>query len=171
MCHTCRMVYPDTSRPFAVHLDASLVAIGATLSQEDKSGALRLVTCTSRKLNAAERNYPTHEREMLAMVTALKVWKHYLRGGYTKVYTDSSFLKFLGTLKDPSPRVTRWLSVLALYHYDVYHIPGSTNTAADALSRLPLHGCMTMEIDEVSWNRTIGRTLRSLPGTARLIEI
>ena len=50
---------------------------------------------------------------MLAMATALKVCKHYLKGGYTKVYTDSSFLKFLGTLKDPYPMVTRWLSVLA----------------------------------------------------------
>ena len=62
MCHTCRMAYPDTSRPFSVHLDASLVAIGATLSQEDKSGALRLVTCTSSKLDSAERNYTTDER-------------------------------------------------------------------------------------------------------------
>ena len=78
MCRTCQLAYPDMSKPFAVHLDASLVAIGATLSQEDKHGSLRLITCTSRKLNAAERNYPTHEMEMLAMVHALKTWKHFL---------------------------------------------------------------------------------------------
>ena len=90
---------------------------------------------------------------MLAMVHAFKTWKHFLMGSDTTVYTDSSFLKFLTTLKDPSPRVTRWLGVLALYHYTIVHIQGSTNTAADALSRSPLYGAMNfLEIDnEASW--------------------
>ena len=154
MCRTCELAYPDTAKPFVVHLDASQVALGATLSQETPSGELRLITCISRKLNAAERNYPTHEREMLAMVHALKTWKHYLMGIFTTVYTDSMFLKFLTTMKAPSPRVTRWLAELALYHFEVKHIPGSTNTAADALSRianlqLAIH---SLEIDnESSW--------------------
>ena len=60
------------SQPFTLHIDASADALGATLSQPDRRGHLRLLTCTSRKLNTAERNYPTHEREMLALVHALK---------------------------------------------------------------------------------------------------
>ena len=39
-------------------------------------------------------------------------------------------------MKTPSTRVTRWLEILSLYTYEVQHIPGSTNTAADASSRL-----------------------------------
>ena len=87
------------------------------------------------------------------MVHVLKTWTHFLMGSDTTVYTDSSFLKFLTTLKDPSPRVTRWLGVLALYHYTIVHIPGSTNTAADALSRSHIHGATNfMEIDnQASW--------------------
>jgi len=73
---------------------------------------------------------------MLAMVHALRTWKHYLMGSYTFIFTDSTFLKFLSTMKSPSPRVTRWLSELSLFHYEIQHIPGTTNTAADALSRL-----------------------------------
>ena len=90
----------------------------------------------SRKFNnKAECNYPTHEREMLAFVHAMKSWKHYLMGSFTTAYTDSTFLKYISTMKNPSPRVVRWLSDLALFNYELKHIPGSTNTAADALSR------------------------------------
>ena len=110
--------------------------MGATLSQEDASGQLFLLNCASRKFNSAERNYPTHEREMMAMVFAFKHWKHYLMGSHTIAYTDSIFLKFLTTLKTPSPRVVLWMADLSLFNYEVHHIHGSTNTAADALSRM-----------------------------------
>ena len=96
--------------------------MGATLSQEDASGQLCLLNCASRKFNSAERNYPTHELEMMAMVFAFKHWKHYLMGSHTIAYTDSSFLKFLTTPKTPSPRVVRWMADLSLYNYEVRHI-------------------------------------------------
>ena len=82
------------------------------------------------------------------MVFAFKHWKHYLMGSHTTAYTDSSFLKFLTTLKTPSPRVVRWMADLSLYNYEVRHIPGSTNTAADALSRMyPEDSLALLKID------------------------
>ena len=48
--------YPDMSQPFTLHLDADADALGATLSQPDRRGHCRLLTCASRKLNPAERN-------------------------------------------------------------------------------------------------------------------
>ena len=57
------LAHPDMSQPFTLHLDASADALGATLSQPERRRHLRLLTCTSRKLNTAERNYPTRERE------------------------------------------------------------------------------------------------------------
>ena len=152
LAETCRQAYPDPAKPYVVHLDASAVALGATLSQEDANGLLRPITCTSRKFNHAECNYPAHEREMLAFVHAMKTWKHYLMGSFTTAYTDSTFLKYISTMKSPSPRVVRWLSDLALFHYELKHIPGSTNTAADALSRPDEATLCVLDLDlEASW--------------------
>ena len=83
------------SKPFTVHLDASATAIEATLSQEDDADHLRLVTCNSRKLNTAERNYPTHQRELLALVDALKLWKHFLIGSKVIAFYGQYFPKIL----------------------------------------------------------------------------
>ena len=130
------LAYPDLSRPFILHVDASLYAVGATLSQETADGSVRLVTCVSKKLNPAERNYPTHEREMLALVHALKKWKHYLMGSRTLVYTDNSPLRYWRTAENLSPRQIRWLSYIQMFDIEVVHLPGKDNTAADALSRL-----------------------------------
>ena len=148
LCQASTLTYPDVARTFVVHLDAINVAMGATLSQEDAPGQLCLLNCASHKFNSAERNYPTHEREMMAMVFAFKHWKHYLIGSHTTAYTDSSFLKFLTTLKTPSPRVVRWMANLSLYNYEGRHIPGSINTAADALySMYPEVSLALSEID------------------------
>ena len=68
------LAFPDTSQPFYLHIDASDVALGATLSQKDETQSLRLVACSSRKFNPAERNYPVHERELLALIDSLKRW-------------------------------------------------------------------------------------------------
>ena len=123
------------SQPFTLHLDASADALGATLSQPDRRRHLRLLTCTSRKLNPAERNYPTHEREMLALVHALKKWKLYLMGSKV-AYTDNVALRYWKTAQNLSPRQVRWLAYIGIFDLDNAHIPGITNTAADALSRL-----------------------------------
>ena len=60
-------------------------------------GELRLVACRSRKLSSAEKNYPVHEKEMLALVDTLEEWRHYLLGVAVLVYTDNSALSYLHT--------------------------------------------------------------------------
>ena len=66
----------------------------------------------SRKLNATECNYPAHERETLALVTALKYWRPYLWGADIRSYTDSPFLRYLKTCELNSPRQVRWVSLI-----------------------------------------------------------
>ena len=144
--NSAELAFQDFSKPLAVHLYASATAIGATLSQEDDAEHLRLITCTSQKLNPAERNYPTHEREVLALVYALKRWKHYLLGSKVLAYTDNVSLKLRRTMQAPSPRQVRWLAFLAQYDVEIRHIPGVTNTAADALSRLTV-----LDVEPVDW--------------------
>jgi len=104
LIHHNSLADPNLNAPFHLHIDASSDALGATLSQEDGTGRLRIVCFTSRKLNPAERNYPTHKREMLAIVPALKQWKHHLLGAQIKAFTDNVTLKFWRTVQHLSPR-------------------------------------------------------------------
>lgn len=88
-----KLAYPDLAKDFIPHMDASAEASGDTLRPEDRAGNLRLLTCTSRKLIPAERSYPTHEREIPALVHALKKWRHYLLGWRVRVFTDNTALR------------------------------------------------------------------------------
>ena len=89
----------------------------------------------SKKFNAAERNWPTHERELYALVSALGMWRYYLLGSRGVAFTDNSAVKWLSTSSTLSPRQARWLAILQEFDIEFCHIPGRFNTAADALSR------------------------------------
>ncbi len=130
------LAYPDPSRPYHLYTDASETGTGAMLCQPDVFGHLKLIACTSRKLNPHERNYVTHEKELLALVDALKKWRHYLQGPKVQVFTDNTCLKNIQTVPKPSPRQVRWIQFLQSFDLDIHHIPGRTNVVADILSRL-----------------------------------
>ena len=65
------LIPPNYKKPMLLHTDASEVGVGATLSQEDEEGKVRLIACRSKKLSPSEKNYPVHENEMLALVDTL----------------------------------------------------------------------------------------------------
>ncbi|KAE9299147.1 hypothetical protein PR003_g23072 [Phytophthora rubi] len=69
---------PDFSKPFHVSMDASAFAIGGYLFQYDDSGRERIIAFNGRKLSRAELIYPTREKELLAALHAMRVWKVYL---------------------------------------------------------------------------------------------
>ena len=69
------LVIPNVGKPFEVYCDASHLGLGCVLMQEKKT-----VAYASRQLKVHERNYPTHDLELVAIVFALKIWRHYLYG-------------------------------------------------------------------------------------------
>ena len=75
---------PNFELPFEVHTDASDKAIGGVLVQEGHPLAFE-----SRKLNDVEQRYSTHEKEMVAVVHCLRVWRVYLLGTQFLVRTDN----------------------------------------------------------------------------------
>ena len=96
----------------------------------------RQVACRSRKLNKAQLNYPVHEKAMLALVHGLEDWRYYLLDTEIHIFTDNSALMYLQNSTKPSSLQIRWLEKLQVYSpLKIAHIPGKTNTAADALSR------------------------------------
>ncbi|KAE9333440.1 hypothetical protein PR003_g14017 [Phytophthora rubi] len=131
-------MHPDDSKPFDVVCDASDFAIGCALMQFDDEGRERVVSYQSRQMKPAERNYPVHDKELLAMRYALIKFRVYLLGEQTfAVYTDHASLRT--AMKSPhiSQRMARWLSFFAEYNFVVHYKPGKNNILADALSRRP----------------------------------
>ena len=89
------------------------------------------------QLRSTEKNYPVHEKELLAIIRALKKWRSDLLGTHFYVYTDHRTLENFGTQKDLSCRQLRWQEFLSQYDLTITYIRGEDNTVADALSRLP----------------------------------
>jgi hypothetical protein len=73
------LVIPDYTKPFIIEADASLFATGAVLLQEDSNGEEHPAGYLSLSLNPAERNYQVYDREFLAIIRALREWKHYIK--------------------------------------------------------------------------------------------
>jgi ribonuclease HI len=118
------------SKPFEVFCDASGTGLGCVLMQEN-----RVIAYASRALRPHEKNYPTHDLELAAVVHALKLWRHYLMGNHCNIYTDHKSLKYIFTQSDLNMRQRRWLELIKDYDLEVHYHPGKANMVADALSR------------------------------------
>src|SRR6202008_1707798 len=74
------LALPDYDRPFTLITDASDYATGAIWEQKDARGRTHLVAYYSKSLQPAKRNYEIHDKELLAIIHALKHFRHYLQG-------------------------------------------------------------------------------------------
>jgi hypothetical protein len=137
---------PGNNRIF-VTCDASDLRTGAVLSWGPTWETARPVAFDSMQLNDAQKNYPVHEKEMLAIVRALKKWRSDLLGSQFIVYTDHRTLENFETQKDLSCRQARWMEHLSQFDMSIHYIRGEDNTMADALSRLPADTCEVVDED------------------------
>ena len=134
--------HPDFDKPFNVTTDASNLAIGAILSQ-GKVGSDLPITYASRTLNKAERNYNATEKELLAIIWAVKVFRPYIYGRKFVIVTDHKPLTWLFGVKDPGARLVRWRLQLEEHDYEIVYKPGTQNTNSDALSRITVTNVVT----------------------------
>src|SRR4051812_29818803 len=93
-----------------------------------------VVAYASRQLRPHEENYPTHDRELVAVVHALKTWRHYLLGNHCQIFSDHQSLIYIFTQPDLNLRQRRWIELIKDYDVGISYTPGKANVMADALS-------------------------------------
>ncbi|GKF36438.1 putative reverse transcriptase domain-containing protein, partial [Tanacetum coccineum] len=70
-----------------------------------------------------------------AVVFALKIWRHYLYGTKSVIYTDHKCLHHIFSQKEMNMRQRRWIELFSNYDYEIRYHPGKANVVANALSR------------------------------------
>jgi hypothetical protein len=120
---------PDFDKDFEIYFDASNFAIRGVLVQEGRPVAFK-----SKKLSETKRRWPTHEKEMWAIIHCLKTWSHYIGSKDVVAWTDNVTLKYFAIQPKLSLEHVRWQDTLALFNVDIHHKPGKENIMPDALS-------------------------------------
>ncbi|KAK4385695.1 Transposon Ty3-I Gag-Pol polyprotein [Sesamum angolense] len=123
------LALPDMSQPFTVETDASDFALGGVLMQDGHSVAFE-----SRKLKDVEWHYSVHEKELLAVVHCLRLWRHYLLCSPFVVKTDNVAVSHFMSQPKLTSRQARWQELLSEFHFVLEYRAASSNHMADALS-------------------------------------
>jgi len=132
------LIQPNPNKSYTIETDSSDFGNGMALYQEGDDGKMHPVAFDGRKLHGAELNYPTHEKELLAIKDALRKWHHYVENGLPiTVITDHDSLKYMNTIQNPSKRIARWVEEFQQYNLIIKYRPGKQAVIPDALSRRP----------------------------------
>ena len=117
------LAIPDPAAPFELVTDSCGHGIEAVLLQHDKP-----VAFYSRNMTDAERCYVHHEQELLAAITALKVFRCYLLGNKFNLVTDDKPNTYLDTQPTLSRRRARWSEYLQRFHFNWVNLARSLSS-------------------------------------------
>lgn len=129
----------DPNLPVEVHTDASSLGYGAILLQIHEGSIKRVVAYYSQVTKGAESKYHSYELETLAVVKALRHFRHYLVGKHFTVVTDCNALKATQNKKDLLPRVARWWVYMQDFNFTISYRKGTMLPHVDYLSRNPVN--------------------------------
>ncbi|WVY97031.1 hypothetical protein V8G54_029182 [Vigna mungo] len=124
------LAVPDFSKSFTLETYASGKGLGVVLLQ-----AGRPLAFWSQALSSRAQNKSIYERELMALVQAVRKWKHYLMGSHFIILTDQRSLKFLIDQRLLTEEQFKWASKLIGFDFEIRFRPGKDNTVVDALSR------------------------------------
>ncbi|GJT46258.1 putative reverse transcriptase domain-containing protein [Tanacetum coccineum] len=130
LCNAPVLALLDELEDFVIYYDAFGIGLGCVLMQRGK-----VITYASRQLKIYEKNYTTHDLELGAVVFALKIWRHYLYGTKSVIYTDHKSLHHIFSQKELNTRQRRWIELFSDYDCEIRYHPGKENVVADSLSR------------------------------------
>ncbi|GJU09728.1 reverse transcriptase domain-containing protein [Tanacetum coccineum] len=123
-CNAPVLALPDGPEDFMVYCDASGLGLGCVLMQSGK-----VIAYASRQLKIHEKNYTTHDLELGAVVFALKIWRHYLYGTKSVIYTDHKSLQYIFSQKELNMRQRRWIELFSDYDCEIHYHPSKANSS------------------------------------------
>lgn len=132
--------FADPTLPYILDTDASATGIGSVLSQIQTIDGIEqeaVIAYASKTLSTPERKWSTIEREMFAIVHAVRKFQHYLYGSRISIRSDHKPLSHLLNLKDATGRLGRWALRLQELDAQIEYRPGKMHANADFLSRIP----------------------------------
>lgn len=140
MFTTTLLFHPLPDAPLSIMTDASNIAIGAVV-QQLVDNHWQPVSYFSTKLSSAESRYSTFDRELLAIYTSIRHFKHYVEGRKFHILTDHKPLVYslFSNSTRYSPRQARHLDYISQFTSDIHHVTGSNNPVTDALSHLDIN--------------------------------
>jgi len=126
----------DWSKQFIMETNASGYALGVVIAQEFEDG-IHPIAFHSRSLLPVEKNYDAHDKELAAVIFGFKCGRPLFLGATHAICirTDHKNLQYFCNPRKIMGRQARWIEFLQDFDYTLEHIPGSTNTMADLLSR------------------------------------
>ncbi|GJU81518.1 retrotransposon protein, putative, ty3-gypsy subclass [Tanacetum coccineum] len=119
----------DGPEDFVVYCDASCHGLGCVLIQIGK-----VIAYASKQLKIHEKNYTTHDLELGAVVFALKIWRHYLYGTKSVIYTDHKSLQHIFNQKELNMRQRRWIELFSDYDCEIRYHPAAQNEASKVVN-------------------------------------
>jgi len=137
LCSTPVLTYFKPGRPLLVETDASQYLCSGILSQQDENGKWKPIAYRSKKMKPAECNYDVHDKDLLAIVQALKELRQYLKGSgqHFRVLTDYQNLIRFTTTKEVTGRQIRSSEDLSGFDFKIEYRPGKEGGKPDALTR------------------------------------
>ncbi|UYV65013.1 hypothetical protein LAZ67_3002817 [Cordylochernes scorpioides] len=161
LANTALLAYPDTELPISLCTDASDRAVGSVLQQLDNNN-WKPIAFFSKKLNPAQCNYSTYDRELLAIYLSIKFFKHLLEAREFTILTDHKPLIYAFKQKNEkaSPKQLRHLQYISQFTTDIKYIKGTDNIVADALSRVD--AITTIDYEEIAKEQTGDSELQNL---------
>ncbi|GJT16738.1 putative reverse transcriptase domain-containing protein [Tanacetum coccineum] len=130
LCNAPVLALPDGPKDFVEYCDASEIGLGCVLMQRSK-----VIAYASKQLKIYEKNYTTQDLELGAVVFALKIWRHYMYGTKSVIYTDHKSLQHIFSQKKLNKQQRRWIELFSDYHCEIRYHPCKANVVADDLSR------------------------------------
>jgi hypothetical protein len=130
LTHALVLNIADPDNDFLVCIDAIKEGLRGFLMKEG-----RVIFYASKKLNEHEINYVTHDLELVAIVHALKMWRHYLLGRIFVLMTDHCGLRHLFDQSKCNDRKAKWMALFSEFDFKIKYIKGKGNRVVDALSR------------------------------------